>query len=123
ILVLGGAAASLPLAGHAQQQAVVIGLIHSGSAHDQASLVAGTGQGLKEGGYTEGQNLTIEYRWADGKYDRLPGMAADLVDRHVALIIAAGGTDPARAAKAVTSTVPIVFVSAADPVRAGLVAR
>lgn len=121
ILALGGAAASLPFAVHAQQ-AVVIGLIHSGLADDQASLVAATRQGLKEAGYTEGQNLTIEYRWADGNYDRLPGMAADLVDRRVALIIAAGGTDPARAAKAATSSIPIVFVSAADPVRVGLVA-
>jgi putative ABC transport system substrate-binding protein len=122
MLVLGGVAASLPFAGHAQQQAVVIGLLHSGSADDQVNLVAATRQGLKEAGYTEGQNLTIEYRWADGKYDRLPAMAAELVDRHVALIIAAGGTDPARAAKAATSSIPIVFVSAADPVSAGLVA-
>jgi putative ABC transport system substrate-binding protein len=121
ILVLGGAAASLPFAVHAQQ-VVVIGLLHSGSADDQVKLVAATRQGLKEAGYTEGQNLAIEYRWADGNYDRLPGMAAELVDRRVALIIAAGGTDPARAAKAATSSIPIVFVSAADPVRAGLVA-
>jgi putative ABC transport system substrate-binding protein len=122
ILVLGGAAASLPFAATAQQQVVVVGLLHSGSADDQVNLVAATRQGLKETGYTEGQNLVIEYRWADGKYDRLPAMAAELVDRHVALIIAAGGTDPARAAKAATSSIPIVFVSAADPVRAGLVA-
>jgi putative ABC transport system substrate-binding protein len=122
LLALGGVAASLPFAGHAQQQAVVIGLLHSGSTDDQASLVAATRQGLKEAGYTEGQNLTIEYRWAEGKDDRLPRMAAELVDRRVALIVAAGGIDPARAAKAATSTIPIVFVTAADPVRAGLVA-
>ena len=120
--LLGGAAASLPLAAHAQQPAVTIGLLHSGSADDQAKLVAATRQSLKEAGYTEGQNLTIEYRWAEGKYDRLPQMAAELVERGVALIVATGGTDPARAAKAATSTIPIVFVSAADPVRAGLVA-
>ena len=117
IKALGGAAASLPFAAHAQQQAVVIGLLHS----DQVNLVGATRQGLKEAGYTEGQNLTIEYRWADGKYDRLPGMAGELVDRRVALIVAAGGPDPARAAKAATSSIPIVFVTAADAVRAGLV--
>ena len=122
ILALGGMAASLPFVAHAQQQAVVIGLLHSGSADDQANLVAATRQGLKEAGYTEGQNLTIEYRWADGQYDRLPGLAADLVSHQVALILAAGGSDPARAAKAATSTIPIVFVSAADPVRAGIIA-
>jgi len=122
IAALGGAAASLPLSARAQQEPVVIGFLHSGSADDQASLVAATRQGLKEAGYTEGQNLRIEYRWAEGRYDRLPGQAAELVADHVALIIAAGGTDPARAAKAATSTIPIVFVSAADPVRTGLVA-
>jgi putative ABC transport system substrate-binding protein len=106
----------------AQQEPVVIGFLHSGSADDQVNLVAAARQGLKEAGYSEGQNIRIEYRWAEGSYDRLPGMAAELVERRVALIIAAGGTDPARAAKAATSTIPIVFVSAADPVRAGLVA-
>jgi putative ABC transport system substrate-binding protein len=121
MLALGGVAASLPLVAQAQQQAVVIGLLHSGSADDQTSLVAAARQSLKEAGFIEGQNLTIEYRWADGKYDRLPGMAAELVDRRVALIVAAGGTDPARAAKAATSTIPIVFISAADPVRTGIV--
>jgi putative ABC transport system substrate-binding protein len=105
----------------AQQEPVVIGFLHSGSADDQVNLVAAARQGLKEAGYSEGQNIRIEYRWAEGSYDRLPGMAAELVERRVALIIAAGGTDPARAAKAATSTIPIVFVSAADPVRAGLV--
>ena len=121
IVVLGAAAVGLPFAAQAQQQSAVIGLLHSGSADDQANLMVATRQGLKELGYTEGQNLTIEYRWAGGNYDRLPGMAAELVERRVALIIAAGGTDPARAAKAATSSIPIVFVSAADPVRAGLV--
>jgi putative ABC transport system substrate-binding protein len=121
-MAMVGAAASWPLAARAQQEPVVIGLLHSGSADDQASLVAATRQGLKESGYTEGQNLKIEYRWAEGRYDRLPGMAAELVASRVALIIAAGGTDPARAAKAATSTIPIVFISAADPVRTGIVA-
>jgi putative ABC transport system substrate-binding protein len=125
IRTLGGAATSAalwPFMAQAQQEPVVIGLLHSGSADDQVNLVAAARQGLKEAGYTEGQNVRIEYRWAEGRYDLLPGMAAELVDRRVALIIAAGGTDPARAAKAATSTIPIVFVSAADPVRAGLVA-
>jgi putative tryptophan/tyrosine transport system substrate-binding protein len=124
IRALGGAATSSvlwPLMAQAQQEPVVIGFLHSGSADDQVNLVAAARQGLKEAGYSEGQNIRIEYRWAEGSYDRLPGMAAELVERRVALIIAAGGTDPARAAKAATSTIPIVFVSAADPVRAGLV--
>ena len=125
IRALGGAATSSvlwPLAARAQQEPLVIGLLHSGSANDQANLVAGTRQGLKEAGYTEGQNVRIEYRWAEGRYDRLPELVAELLAARVALIIAAGGTDPARAAKAATSTIPIVFVSAAHPVRAGLVA-
>jgi putative ABC transport system substrate-binding protein len=125
ITLVGGVTASSvlwPFVAQAQQEPVVIGLLHSGSADDQVNLVAAARQGLKEAGYAEGQNVRIEYRWAEGNYDRLPGMAADLVDRRVALIIAAGGTDPARAAKAATSIIPIVFVSAADPVRAGLVA-
>lgn len=124
IALLGGAAASqfvLTATARAQQEPVVIGFLHSGSADDQASLAAATREGLKEAGYIEGQNLRIEYRWAEGRYDRLPAQAAELVGGRVALIIAAGGTDPARAAKAVTSTIPIVFVSAADPVRTGLV--
>jgi ABC-type uncharacterized transport system substrate-binding protein len=122
IALVSGAAASLPFAARAQQEPVVIGLLHSGSADDQVNLMEATRQGLREAGYTEGQNLRIEYRWAEGRYDRLPGMAAELVERRVALIIAAGGTDPGRAGKAATTSIPIVFVTAADPVRAGLVA-
>jgi len=122
ITLLGSAAAGLPLSARAQQESVIIGFLHSGSADDQASLVAAARQGLRETGFIEGQNLRIEYRWAEGQYDRLPGQAAELVASRVALIIAAGGTDPARAAKSATSTIPIVFVSAADPVRAGIVA-
>ncbi len=105
-----------------QSTAPVIGYLGSGIPADQVSLVAATRDGLKESGFIEGQNLRIESRWAEGKYDRLPGLAAELVERRVALIVAAGGSDPGRAAKGATSTIPIVFVSAADPIRAGLVA-
>jgi putative ABC transport system substrate-binding protein len=123
LTLVGGAAAAWPFAGHAQQSAApVIGFLGSGFPDDQVNLVAATRDGLKEAGYIEGKNLTIEYRWAEGKYDRLPGLAAELVDHRVALIVAAGGSNPGRAAKDATSTIPIVFVSAADPIRAGLVA-
>jgi putative ABC transport system substrate-binding protein len=123
IRLAGGVAACVPFAARAQQStAPVIGYLGSGVPADQVSLVAATRDGLKESGFIEGQNLTIEYRWAEGKYDRLPGLAVELVERHVALIVAAGGSDPGRAAKGATSTIPIVFVSAADPIRAGLVA-
>ncbi|MEH2564852.1 ABC transporter substrate-binding protein [Bradyrhizobium sp. AZCC 2289] len=122
ILALGGAAA-WPLAASAQQaDGIVVGLLHSGSPDDQVSLVNATRSGLEEAGYIEGQNLKIEYRWAEGRYDRLPGLAAELLNLHVALIIAAGGSDPARAARNATSTIPIVFVTAADPIKTGLVA-
>jgi putative tryptophan/tyrosine transport system substrate-binding protein len=123
IALLGGAATSAPLAAYAQQPIKpVIGYLGSGIASDQQSLVAATLQGLKQAGYVEGQNLAIEYRWAEGHYDRLPALAAELVNRPVALVIAAGGSDPGRAAKAATSTIPIVFITAADPIKAGLVA-
>ena len=123
ITLLGGAAAAWPLAARAQQSGKpVIGYLGSGLADDQASLVEATRRGLKEAGYVEGQNLTIEYRWAEGHYDRLPAFATELVRRPVALIIAAGGSDPARAAKHATSAIPIVFITAADPIKTGLVA-
>jgi putative ABC transport system substrate-binding protein len=123
ITLLGGAATAWPLAVRAQgSDKPVIGYLGSGLADDQASLVEATRRGLKEAGYIEGRNLTIEYRWAEGYYDRLPALAAELVRRPVALIIAAGGSDPARAAKHATSAIPIVFISAADPIKAGLVA-
>ena len=122
-LAFAGATAMAPFAARAQQPGrPVIGYLGSGFAEDQKSLVAATLLGLKEAGYVEGQNLTVEYRWAEGDYGRLPALAAELVNRPVALIIAAGGSDPGRAAKAATSRIPVVFISAADPIKAGLIA-
>jgi putative tryptophan/tyrosine transport system substrate-binding protein len=118
---LAAALASLPLAVRAQQPIPVVGYIGSGSPADQVNLVAATLEGLKQAGYIDGQNVRVEYRWAEGHYDRLPAFAADLVRSGVAVIIAAGGSDPGRAAKAATSTIPIVFITAADPVETGLV--
>jgi putative tryptophan/tyrosine transport system substrate-binding protein len=123
IKVIAGSAATLPLAARAQQPAMpVIGYLQSASPSYFAQFSDAVRQGLNEIGYVEGQNVAIERRSAEGHYDRLAALAAGLVDRQVAVILAAGGTDPAKAAKAATSNIPIVFVSAADPVRTGLVA-
>ena len=100
----------------------VVGFLSSRSPADSTNLVAAFREGLSETGYVEGQNLIVEYRWAEGQYDRLPALAADLVSRKVELIAASGGDLAARAAKGSTSTIPIVFTSGDDPVVTGLVA-
>jgi putative ABC transport system substrate-binding protein len=106
----------------ARAQAVpVVGFLSSLSSSYIARMSPAVRQGLSETGYIEGQNVAVEYRLADGQYDRLPSLVTDLVNRNVSVILAVGGSDPARLAKAATNKIPIVFVSAADPVRAGLV--
>jgi putative ABC transport system substrate-binding protein len=120
-LLGGGTAFAGPLAVRAQQSSMpVIGYLGPGSAQSDAFRVTGFRQGLKEVGYVEGQNLTIEYRWAEDYRDRLPAMAADLVRHQVAVIVATSAS-ASLAAKAATTTLPIVFETAGDPVKLGLV--
>jgi len=122
-ITLLACAAGSPIAGRAQHKAMpVIGFLSARSVGTSAALVAAFREGLSETGYFESQNVAIEYRWAEGRYDRLPALAADLVDRKVDLIATSGGPPSAQAAKRATSTIPIIFVLGTDPVELDLVA-
>ena len=122
IKAIAGAVAIWPLAAHAQQPAMpVIGFLSSLSPDGQASIARGYVQGLGETGFFEGRDVTIEYRWASGHYDQLPAMVADLIARRVSVIAAVAGSAPGLAAKAATTTIPIVFQTGSDPIKDGLV--
>jgi hypothetical protein len=122
IKMLGGVAVTWPLAAHAQQPATpVIGFLGAVSPAGFSERLQAFHQGLKDVGYAEGANIAIEYRWAENQLDRLPAMAADLVRRQVAVIVTSGGTVPTIAAKAATTTIPIVFAIPEDPVKLGII--
>lgn len=121
-ITLVGGAAAWSVAGHAQQTAPTIGFLSSRSPAESSGVVAAFREGLRDAGFIEGKNVAIAFRWADGRYDRLPALAAELIDLKVTVLFAAGGPPSAMAAKAATSTIPVVFSAASDPVGLGLVA-
>ena len=122
-IALVGSATTWPLVARTQKAPMaVVGFLGAPAAQPYERYAAAIRQGLTEAGFIEGQNLTIEYRWADGRYDRLPALANDLVDRHVSAIVTIGGAPATVVARAATSTIPIVFNITADPVKLGLVA-
>src|SRR5215510_13224977 len=122
ITLLGGAAAAWPVAARAQQPTMpVVGFLNSGSAAVFSELAATFRQGLEQAGYIEGRNVLIEYRWAEGRYDRLPALVADLLNRRVAVIASTGGPPVVEAAAAATTTVPIVFLSSDIVLKTGLI--
>src|SRR6516164_7344074 len=121
LTLVGGAVTGWPIAARAQQPGVpVIGFLNSASRDGYAPMVAGFRQGLKETGYVEGQNVAIEYRWAEGQYDRVPPMAAELIGRPADVIVC--NTPAVLAVKTATTTIPVVFTTSSDPVQIGLVA-
>src|SRR5262245_20906054 len=123
VITLIGGAAAWPVAARAQQATMPeIGLLNSGSAHAPVGRLDAFHRGLRDAGYVEDQNVKIEYRWVNNRYDRLPELASELVRRPVTLLMATGGPAIALAAKSATATIPIVFTGVADPVRSGLVA-
>jgi putative tryptophan/tyrosine transport system substrate-binding protein len=123
VTLLGGAVAALPIAVRAQQPAMpVVGFLHPSSPEPFGHIVNGFRRGLSDSGFVEGQNVVIEFRWARGEYDRLPALAAELVQRGARVILAGGGEVGALAAKAATSTIPILLITSSDPVKSGLVA-
>src|SRR5215472_12412526 len=119
---VAGSAIAWPFAARAQQSAIpLIGYLHSASPSPYANLVAAFRRGISERGYLEGQNVRIEYRWAAGRYEQLPALAADLVGLRVAVLVAQGGDPPILAAHSATATIPIVFTSSSDPMKLGLI--
>jgi putative tryptophan/tyrosine transport system substrate-binding protein len=123
IALLGGAAVTRPLAARAQQPAPLIGFLSSRSADDSALVEVAFRKGLQDTGFAVGQNVQVMYGWAEGRFDRLPSLATELVERRVSVIVAVGGDVAADAAKAATTTIPIVFITRTDPAKTGLVTR